>query len=86
MVQETPMVPVHVHRSKGENPARFPKTSPSPLDILLTDGSAGLEKSEEIMDGAWSDIADNGEFIFQAESEFFHVFLVDFDDWFRFGC
>jgi hypothetical protein len=38
------------------------------------------------MDGAWSDIADNGEFIFQAESEFFHVFLVDFDDWFRFGC
>jgi len=86
LVQETPMESVHVHRSKGENSARFPQTSPSPLDILLTDGSDGLEKSGEIMDGAWSDITDNGGFIFQAESEFFQVFLVDFDDWFRFGC
>jgi hypothetical protein len=45
------MVPVHVHRSKGENPARFPQTSPSPLDILLIDGNAGLEGSREILDG-----------------------------------
>jgi hypothetical protein len=42
------MVAVHVHRNKSENPARFP---PSPLDILLSDGSAGLEESREIMDG-----------------------------------
>jgi hypothetical protein len=51
MVQETPMVPVHVHRSKGENPARFPQTNPSPLDILLIDGNAGLEERGEIMNG-----------------------------------
>ena len=63
----------------------FPKRA-SPLDILLIDGNAGLEGSEEIMDGVWSDIADNGKFIFQAKSEFFQVFLVDFDDEFRFGC
>jgi hypothetical protein len=44
------MVPVHVHRSKGENPARFPQTSPSPFDILLIDDNAGLEGSGEIMD------------------------------------
>jgi hypothetical protein len=51
MVQETPMVPVHVHRSKGKNLVRFPQTSPSPLDILLIDGNAGLEESREIMNG-----------------------------------
>jgi hypothetical protein len=40
LVQETPIIPIHdAHRSKGENPARFPHTSPSParmyaLDIL----------------------------------------------------
>jgi hypothetical protein len=51
MVQETPMVPVHVHRSKGENPARFSRTSPSPFVILLIDGNTGLEGSGEIMDG-----------------------------------
>jgi hypothetical protein len=45
------MVLVHVHRSKGENPARFPQISPSPLDILLSDGNVGLEGSGEIMDG-----------------------------------
>jgi hypothetical protein len=45
------MVVVHVHRSKAENPARFSQTSPSPFDILLSDGSAGLEGSKEIMDG-----------------------------------
>jgi len=50
LVQETPIVVVQVHRSKGENPARFPQTSPSPLDILLSDGNAGLEGSGEIMD------------------------------------
>jgi hypothetical protein len=86
MVQETPKVPVHVHRSKGENPARFPQTSPSPLDILLIDGNAGLEERGEIMNGVRSDIADNDRFIFQAGSEFFQVFLVNFDDRFRFGC
>ena len=60
LVQETPMVVVHVHKSKGENPARFPQTSPSPLDILLSNSSTGLEGSGEIIDGVWSDIADNG--------------------------
>jgi hypothetical protein len=45
------MVHVHVYRSKGENPARFPQTSPSTLDILLIDDNAGLEESGEIMNG-----------------------------------
>ena len=53
---------------------------------LLSDDSAGLEGSREIIADAWSDIADNGGFIFQAGFEFFQVFLVDFDDKFRFGC
>ena len=38
---------------------------------LLSDGSAGLEGSGEIMASAWSDITDNGGFIFQARFEFF---------------
>jgi hypothetical protein len=79
------MVAVHVHKSTSENPARFPKMSPSPLDILLSDDSDGLKGSGEIMDDMSSNITDNDRFIFQAESEFFQVFLVDFDDRFRFG-
>jgi len=39
------------YKSQGANPIRFPQTSPSPLDMLLSDGSAGLKGSGEIMDG-----------------------------------